>query len=136
MRFPVTSKVYLGFVVLFLFSATIGISDYLTIKKQEKINKELTHSYKVINATEDVQNLFTAMENSRRGLRTTHQKMYLQPYYSSKDEFGAAMAELSELTVNDPIQSLRVALLGARINDIILFWSKLRLDEGKYDSVE
>ena len=125
---------YIGFGLLFLLSATIGVQSHFTIKKQENISQSLNHTYEVMNATDDVQNLITDMESSRRGFRCTHQKMYLELYYEVHDQTGPAMMVLSKLVASDPEQSSRVLLLSKNTNDIIFFWSKLRLDESKYDS--
>ncbi len=90
----------------------------------------------VMNATDDVQNLLTDMESSRRGLRATHQKTYLELYYQAHEQIGPAISELFRLVATDTEQYSRVSLLTKHINDIIFFWSKLRLDESKYDSID
>ncbi len=136
MRFPVTIKVYVGFGVLFLLSATIGIISYSTTKKQERISQTVNHTYAVMNATDDIQTLVSKMESYRRGLRSTHQKAYLDLYYQEQAKMASAISDLSKLVVKDPVQDYRVAALDKYINGIIYFWSKLRLDESRYDSTE
>src|ERR1039457_6616964 len=133
MEFSVTNRVYIGFGILFLLSATIGMTSYYTIKKQEIINRSLNHTYQVMNAADDIQSLLTDMESSRRGLRCTHQRSYLEPYYRAQEQIGPAMIEIYRLTGTDSEQSARVSLMEKHINDIQLFWSKIRLDESKYD---
>lgn len=136
MKIPVTIRVYIGFGLLFLLSATIGVQSHYTIKKQESISQSLNHTYEVMNATDDVQNFVTDMESSRRGFRCTHQKAYLELYYQVHDQTGPAITELYKLVATDTQQSARVLLLSKYIDDIIFFWSKLRLDESKYDSTD
>jgi signal transduction histidine kinase len=136
MRFPVTNKVYLGFAILFLFSATIGISEYFTIKEQGKVSESITRSYVVMNSLDEIQNLVTKMESNRRGLRCTHEKNYLDQYYLAQQQLSPAITDVSKLVENDSGQSARVASLEKSINNIIFFWSRLRLDENTYDSTQ
>ena len=136
MRVPLTFRVFIGFGILFLLSATIGIRSYFVIKKHEVISQSLNHTYEVMNAADDIQNLVSDMESNRRGFRSTRQKMYLDLYYKTHDQTAPAITLMHKLVANDPEQSLRVSLLEKNINDILFFWSKLRVDESKYDSEE
>lgn len=136
MKFSLTTRLYIGFIILFLLSLSIGITDHFTLKKQETISKALNHTYQVINATENIQNLLTDMETGRRGYRCTNQKKYLEPYYLAKEQIGPALSQMRDLVTNDSGQANNVTVLAKSVNSIILFWSKLRLDESKYDTAE
>ncbi len=136
MKISVANRVYIGFIVLFLLSVTIGITNYYTIKKQEKISSDLNHTYKVINAIVNIQYLLTDMETGRRGYRCTNQKVYLEPYYDAMEKIGPSLSEIHELVKGDTQQLNNTALLGKSVNSMLVFWSKIRTDESKYDIAE
>jgi signal transduction histidine kinase len=135
-KFPVTIRVYIGFGLLFLLSATIGISSFFVIKKQQKISISLSHTDQVLNTTDDILTLLTDMESSRRGLRCTHQNTYLESYYVAKEHIGPKLNELSALTSLDTEQAENITSLNRHIGELSYFWSTLRKDEQRYDSTE
>jgi signal transduction histidine kinase len=136
MKFSLTTRVYIGFIVLVLLSATIGVTDHIALTKQEQISTALNHIYQVINVTENVRNLLTDMETGRRGYRCTNQKKYLEPYYLAMDQIGPSLSQIRELVTGDSEQINNINLLAKSINSTLLFWSKLRVDESKYDTTE
>ncbi len=133
MVIPVPYRVYFGFGLLFLMSATIGINTYVNISKHEKISQKLSHIYQVTNLTGSIQNQVTDMVSFRRGYRSTHQSLFLSQYYNTHDQIISSITQINQLIISDPDAASRVGLISKQINDLLFFWSKIRLDESKYD---
>jgi len=62
--------------------------------------------------------------------------MYRDQYYQAKAQLDQSMNNIDKLEPVYPEQYSNIYLVEKQINDLIFFWSKLRIDESKYDIVE
>ena len=131
---PVPYMVYLGFGLLFLMSATIGVNTYVNINKHEKISRNLSHIYQVSNLAAGIRNQVTDMVSSRRAYRSSHQDIFINQYYNTHDQILNSLTQINQLAIPDAEAASQIGIISKYINDLIFYWNKIRPDENKRDS--
>ncbi len=134
MRIPVTIRVYIGFIFLFLLSAGIGGMSYITIRRQAHISNTLKQVYQIKEIANEARYTVRGMESQRRAYRSILDPFYLDQYYQMQRQLVSVLANLRKLALEGNGIEPNTALLEKQINDLVLFWGKLRIDEAKYDS--
>jgi len=131
-KLNINYRLYIGVALAFLVSAVIGITSWLSFKRQDQMSGSVRHSYKVMNTAGNIQKLMIDMETGRRGFRVTNEKRFLQPYYEGKKRIGPSVTELQKLVADNTIQENKAKILEQNINNLLLFWESKGDDAGKY----
>jgi CheY-like chemotaxis protein/CHASE3 domain sensor protein len=97
-------QVITGFVVSLAFVFFSAITSYLSIKSLEKDANLQSHTYKVINAIEQINHELADAESSMRGFILTEQPSYLLPYSNNVEVIIPSVQQLKELTSDNPEQ--------------------------------
>ncbi len=95
----------LPIVILLVISIIIAI----TITKMTKTTGMVEHTFKVINASDELVAAMVDQETGLRGFAVAGQEDYLDPYYAGIDEFTENMLEVTGLVSDNPTQLERFA---------------------------
>ncbi len=95
----------LPIVILLVISLIIAI----TITKMTKTTQMVEHTYKVIDASDELVAAMVDQETGLRGYAVGGQEDYLEPYYGGLEKFNENMAEVTELVSDNPAQVERFA---------------------------
>ena len=79
------------------------------------------HNYKVLDKFEQTQSHIVDAEANQRGFLLTGRAEYLDPYQSAMASIHDDLAELKNLTVNDPAQQANIAVLEQMVNNELGF---------------
>ncbi len=122
MKFTFKSKLYIGFAIAIIASATSGLTSYIILEKQDEQRQSLRHLHAQIDTVSTLQKLVTEMEAGRRGFRSTNEKRFLATYNEALSRVPSVYTELKTLTVNEPLSAERIAVMEQHIDNLIAFY--------------
>ncbi|MEZ0260428.1 MAG: response regulator [Alphaproteobacteria bacterium] len=105
-----------GLFLVVLFFLGSGYVTYSRIQVMREDANWVTHTYEVILAADTVISLLKDAETGERGYLLTGKEEYLEPYNNAAPAIAAQMARLKELTVDNPAQQERLAVIEPIIN--------------------
>ena len=82
----------------------VGGMTYRNISDLSQTSDLVTHTYKINVQLEQILSYLKDAETGQRGSIITNDPMYLDPYYSGRDNINNSFVELRELTKNNPAQ--------------------------------
>lgn len=80
----------------------------------------LEHTYDVLSRLDRLQNQLELAETARRAYVIVHEEQYLRPYYQVQREMPVTLAELEQLTQDNPSQHRKLQQLMPLIDDLML----------------
>ena len=125
-------RLYIGFILVFILSAAISVTSYLSFQKQAKRNLWVGHSYEVLKVAQHIQGLMTDMETGRRGFRGTNEKRFLQPYDEALKQIGPEILNLKNLVDDNLQQENNATALEQHVNGLLQFWKDKGDDASGY----
>lgn len=102
-------KIAVGFALSFLLLAGIGIVAYRTTDALAKTSYAVTHTHAVLEHIANVLSQLADAETGQRGFVITGEDAYLEPYRTGTAATPRLLAELRELTADNPNQQRRIA---------------------------
>jgi signal transduction histidine kinase len=90
--------------LVLLINAVISYSDVRRLVQSES---DVTHTYRVVNALQEVMALVQDAETGHRGYILTGVEAFLEPYWEAVPRLDRAFARLDSLLVDDPAQAAR-----------------------------
>jgi len=134
MKVTLVNRLYLGFALALILSAVVGYISYYTFRQQTEEARWVKHTYEVINEAQRIQKLCVDMETGRRGFRSTHEKVFLEPYSIGSKKIGASLADLRKLVSDNPEEVERVDTLQGKVDKLLLFWTNNGDDVSLYNT--
>jgi signal transduction histidine kinase/DNA-binding response OmpR family regulator/CHASE3 domain sensor protein len=128
MNREITGRFIAGFTAAIILVLVVGLVSYLTLRNQAEQEVWVEHTYKVIRATNNVEQLLIDMETGRRGFRCTGDKKFLESYYNSQPKLAGAINNLKQLTIDNAEQTTKVESLEREINEVDAFWKSINID--------
>ena len=108
-RWPLESLVALPLVVIVLLaSASIN---YYNIRRLHYDNRDVQHTYQVLQTLESIQSLAKDAETGQRGFLITSQDIYLEPYHGARKKIDSLVQELTTLTIDNASAQARLPAL-------------------------
>ncbi|HEY8088279.1 MAG TPA: CHASE3 domain-containing protein [Polyangiaceae bacterium] len=104
-------RIAAGFAVSFALLAVVGVVAYRSIETLTRTSYLVTHTHTVIDRTAGVLSELKDAETGQRGFVITGDDAYLDPYRTGTTHVPALLAELKQLTADNPHQGTRIAQL-------------------------
>lgn len=103
-RRSIGAKLAASFAAVLLIFALVGTFSYTNVGTLDKNAAWVDHTYTVINEAQLALAALVDMETGYRGFLVTGQDVFLEPYDFGKASFEEKIANLSELTSDNPAQ--------------------------------
>ena len=126
------TRLYIGFTLAILVSATSGIISYQTFQKQATQRQWLRRTRHVTDTVKAIQNMVVEMETGRRGFRATGQTRFLEPYNDVLPHIAPAVAGLKDSLTDNPEDEKTAEILAQHISTLMQFWKNNGDDASKY----
>ena len=117
MKLTVGMKIGASFALMLVIIVIIGFSSYLALYKMGVAVNWTNHSYKVLHRLDDVTSMMKDAETGERGFIITGNQQYLAPYNDAHDKIAPAIADIANLTVDNPRQQQRIVMLQAESSE-------------------
>ncbi|SFW54105.1 methyl-accepting chemotaxis protein [Pseudomonas sp. NFACC19-2] len=112
-NFNISQKLYAGFGVVLLIILVLVLSTWRGFDQVERAVRLNIHTYDVINESADLLANLINIETGARGFVITGRDQFLGPMESGERDFQAHMAQLRQLTRDNPAQQRRLSELQA-----------------------
>ncbi|QSL93277.1 methyl-accepting chemotaxis protein [Ectopseudomonas toyotomiensis] len=109
----ISQKLYAGFGVVLLIILVLVLSTWRGFDQVERAVRLNIHTYDVINESADLLANLINIETGARGFVITGRDQFLGPMESGERDFQAHMAQLRQLTRDNPAQQRRLSKLQA-----------------------
>jgi len=126
-------KISLGYVLAVVLTVTIGAISYSSITSLNQTAEWVDHTHVVLAELERITSGLKDAETGQRGFLITNLENYLEPYNSAGSAVANAVAEVRDLTSDNPVQQGRLDDLEPLIQakfDELLETIELRRDAG------
>lgn len=101
-------KISFGYTLAVLLTVAIGGISYVSIKKLDQTAKWVDHTHIVLSQLEKITSGLKDAETGQRGFLLTNLDSYLEPYNSAGPIVDEAIAEVRQLTSDNPRQQERI----------------------------
>lgn len=107
----IDKKTTVGFGLALSILIGIGAFSYLNFFNYRKTNDRVAHTREVLETNENILLLITNAETGQRGYLIAGEESYLEPYYIAIKTIEQEIAELRQLTSDNPNQQRRLDIL-------------------------
>ncbi len=115
-------KISLGYVLAIVLTLTIGGIAYSSITSLNQTAEWVDHTHVVLAELEKITSGLKDAETGQRGFLITNLDNYLEPYNSAGSAVAAAVAEVRQLTSDNPTQQGRLddlePLIAAKFDEL------------------
>ncbi|MBD2359608.1 response regulator [Anabaena minutissima FACHB-250] len=118
-RLKIGSKIGAGFAISLLILTAIGLISYKSTKELIIASSREKHTYNVLSKIEGLSTQLNKAETGQRGYIITGEQRYLEPYLAATKLLEKKIAELENLTLDNPPQQRRLDKLQPLINQRI-----------------
>ncbi|HEX8462453.1 MAG TPA: CHASE3 domain-containing protein, partial [Segetibacter sp.] len=132
MRGFIKKRLNTGFVAAIILVLLVGVISFATFQKQSEEAEMVSHTYRVINKLDEIQQTLINMETGSRGFQATNEARFLEAYYKGLGQYPSAVSELENLVQDNPSQSNRLEKVKKDIDKLLQFWQDLGTDAGSY----
>lgn len=115
-RLTIGTKIAATFTLGLGLFAAIGVISHRGTTQLIKTSDYVAHTYQVLAGVEEIQSLIKDAENGQRGYILTGDVAYLQPYTDSVATLNKKIAEVRQLTTDNPSQQQTLNQLEPLIN--------------------
>lgn len=112
-------RLILGFAFPIATLLAVGTVGYQNVLRQQGSDEWVTHTYEVIETLNTLLSEAKDMETGQRGFLITGIDRYLEPFESGLTGVNATLAEVLELTVDNPNQQQRLGRVRPLLDDKI-----------------
>lgn len=103
---PLRKKILLGLILPVALLASISISVFYSLEKQQKTADMVEHTHKVIASAHELSKLLIDMETGERGYLITGNKDFLEPYFEASSLWELKLNALKRLVSDNPAQKV------------------------------
>jgi PAS domain S-box-containing protein len=114
-KYSLRDLAVIGFGLLLAVLVSGGVLGYVNVRLLSKNEQLVAHTHKVIGELEALLSTLADAETGQRGYLLTEDEKYLQPYDDALKRVDAAIANLKELTSDNPDQQARLAVLEQKV---------------------
>ncbi|MGZ8295028.1 MAG: methyl-accepting chemotaxis protein [Telluria sp.] len=108
---PIGTRMYMGYsAIVLLLIALVSIA-YVNLTRMSDANDLNVHTYRVIARVNASLEALINIETGQRGFALTGNEASLEPYNAGKEAFQKSLAEVTELTADNPQQQERLKRL-------------------------
>ncbi|HXX68963.1 MAG TPA: CHASE3 domain-containing protein [Polyangiaceae bacterium] len=122
-NWTVGTKIALGFGLSLAILAVVGAVTYRTTDMLIENNRMVTHTHQVLETIAHVLSSLKDAETGQRGYLLTGEEGYLEPWQAAQGPIRTAMADLRELTADNPHQQKRLdealPLVNAKLAELL-----------------
>jgi len=93
-----------GFGITFVLMAGLGVLSWTTIARLHETNDWVKHTYKVILNLKSLEKSMADMETGQRGFLVADRDSFLEPYVRGGENVKILLAEVRDLTRDNPVQ--------------------------------
>lgn len=108
--------VWLGLAIAILFFLTSGALAYLNVKTLRDDNQLVVHTHQAMIALEELLSTLKDAETGQRGFLLTGDESYLGPYNAAVQDTAARLAQVKDLTIDNPRQQERLRALKLHVD--------------------
>ncbi len=101
-------KISIGYVIAVVLTVTIGSISYSSINSLNQTSEWVDHTHIVLAELEKITSGLKDAETGQRGFLITNLDNYLEPYNNAGTAVDAAVAEVRQLTSDNPVQQGRL----------------------------
>ena len=109
----ISQKLYAGFAVILLIILVLVLSTWRGFDQVDRSVRLNIHTYEVINESSELLGSLLNIETGARGFVITGRDQFLGPFEAGEREFQSKLAQLRELTRDNPVQQRRLGELQA-----------------------
>ncbi|MDH1441369.1 methyl-accepting chemotaxis protein [Pseudomonas sp. GD03721] len=109
----ISQKLYAGFAVILLIILVLVLSTWRGFDQVDSSVRLNIHTYEVINESSELLGSLLNIETGARGFVITGRDQFLGPFEAGEREFQSKLAQLRELTRDNPVQQRRLGELQA-----------------------
>lgn len=109
----ISQKLYAGFAVILLIILVLVLSTWRGFDQVDSSVRLNIHTYEVINESSELLGSLLNIETGARGFVITGRDQFLGPFEAGEREFQSKLAQLRELTRDNPVQQRRLAEIQA-----------------------
>jgi methyl-accepting chemotaxis protein len=102
------NKIAAGFALAFVLLAAVGAVAYRSINTLSRTSQLVTHTHVVLEHVATLLSLLQDAETGQRGYVITGDERFLDPYQGADTAIARTVAELRELTSDNPAQQKRI----------------------------
>jgi CheY-like chemotaxis protein/signal transduction histidine kinase/CHASE3 domain sensor protein len=110
---PVVAFSLAGAIAFFVISGAVA---YFNLQSLRENNQRVVHSHDVIVALDELLSRAQDAETGQRGFLLTNNQRYLDPYNSALSAIPQKLAEIAELTSDNPAQQRRIVTLKTHVD--------------------
>jgi signal transduction histidine kinase/DNA-binding response OmpR family regulator/CHASE3 domain sensor protein len=108
--------VWLGLAIAILFFLISGALAYLNVKTLKDDNQLVVHTHQAMIALEELLSTLKDAETGQRGFLLTADESYLGPYNAAVQDTAARLAQVKDLTIDNPRQQERLRTLKVHVD--------------------
>jgi len=109
----ISQKLYAGFGVVLLIILVLVLSTWRGFDQVESSVRLNIHTYEVVNESSELLGSLLNIETGARGFVITGRDQFLGPFEAGEREFQSKLAQLRQLTRDNPVQQRRLGELQA-----------------------
>lgn len=113
MRWTIGAKIGSGFSLALIILLIIGTTSYLNTQRLVETAGLVAHTHQVLEKLETLISALKDAETGQRGFVITGDDNYLRPYQLATSQIDAAISDVSNLTMDNPVQQRRLDALRA-----------------------
>ena len=125
MKLNIRAKLLLAFSAVLIIVSAVSIFSYTTQKGNEERAGWVTHTNHVMEADDLVMLGLVNMQSGFRGFLLNGDESFLAPYTSGTKQYQDALAELNELTSDNPAQLARWADVSKKAENWMTEWTEV-----------
>ena len=107
----IATKIIVCFGCVIAIGLFVGAVTFLTLSRIEDTEAWATHSYQVLDASQDIETSILKAESDVRGFLLSHDKTFLESANIDDTAISAALKSMTEQTVDNPAQQARIKSL-------------------------
>jgi len=130
MKSNVTRRLYIGFSTAILLVCAVGISSYLTYKKQAEEQRWVQQTNAVISQIQDIKITLIEMRTGIRSYLLTNEPVFLTNYKKGSAQIFPQLEDLRRMFADNKNQLDYLDILKINISGLVDYWERL-LDTGR-----
>lgn len=121
MKFNLTNRLYLGFIIAFILVIITGITSYKTYINQAYEQSWVEHTHRVINQLEELEAHVYEMRFAARNFLYTHDSSFEDRFNRQTSLIDTSISNLQEIVNDNQVQAQRMTVLKNEIHQLVTY---------------